>query len=128
MSIILSRKGKRRTPRWIGWAIVAGVFLFLVPFYYFDRMDLARPSLFGAIAIALAAATLWRLRVHKWFWAAIAIVVALHVYVILRLAWDQREIHEYVILAISLIDYGAVVAFIKLIEHICKDTEEPPKA
>jgi hypothetical protein len=128
MSMIFSRKGKRRAPRWIGWAIAAGAFLFLIPFYYFDRMDLARPSLFGAIAIALAAATLWRLRVHRWFWIAIAMVIALHVYAILRLAWDQSYIPQFVIVTISLIDYGAVVGFIKLIELICRDTEESPRA
>jgi hypothetical protein len=55
-------------------------------------------------------------------------VAALHVYAILRLAWDQRYIPQFVIVTISLIDYGAVVAFIKLIELICRDTEESPRA
>ena len=126
MSIILTRKGSRKAPRWIPYAIVAGAILFLLPFYYFRQMDLAQPSLFGVVAISCAAATFWKWRIHQWFWAAIAIVVALHIYAILRIAWGHRELSEIEVLAYGLADYLGVLAFIKLVEIICRKTEESP--
>jgi hypothetical protein len=97
--------------------------LFLTPFYYFDLMDLARPSLCGAAAIGLAVATRWRVRSARWFLASIAMVMALHAYVILRVQWDEEWISMYILGIFALIDYGLILAFVKLIEVICRPSE-----
>jgi hypothetical protein len=98
--------------------------LFLTPFYYFDRMDLARPSLFAAAAIGLAIATRWKARTYRWFWIAIAMVVALHVYAVLSVEWvEGLWASGYFIGTVALVDYGLILAFVKLIEVICKPTE-----
>jgi hypothetical protein len=105
-------------------AIVAGVFLFVTPFYYFDRMDLARPSLAGAAAIGCAIASYWKARTRRWFWITIAGVVALHIYAILRVEWSEEWASVYVIGIITLLDYGVIVGLIKLVEIICRSPEE----
>jgi hypothetical protein len=108
-------------------AIIAGVMLFLTPFYYFDRMDLARPSLASAAAIGCAIATYWKARTRLWFWTAIAAVVSLHVYAVLRIQWTDERVSIYVLGTITLIDYGATLALIKVIEIICRSPEEAEK-
>ncbi|MGA2349945.1 MAG: hypothetical protein ABSF70_05870 [Terracidiphilus sp.] len=105
-------------------AIVAGVFLFLTPFYYFDRMDLARPSLCSAAAIGCAIATFWKHSTRRWFWVTIAGVIALHVYAILRIDWSEEWASVYVIGTIALLDYGVIAGLIKLVEIICRSPEE----
>ena len=114
-----------RLSRWTYYGIVVAVMLFLIPFYYFDRMDLARPSLFGAAAIGLAIATRWKDRSYRWFWIAMAMVIALHVYAVLRIEWAEGLwASGYFIGTVALIDYGLILALIKLVEVICRNTEE----
>jgi len=108
-------------------AIVAGVMLFLTPFYYFDRMDLARPSLASAAAIGCAIATYWKAKTRLWFWIAIAVVASLHVYAVLRVQWTDERVSIYVLGILALIDYGVTVALIKVIEIICRSPEEAEK-
>jgi hypothetical protein len=117
-------KKRKGLSEWATIAIIPGVVLFLLPFYYFDRMDLARPGLFSATAIGLAIATRWKLRTRRWFWVVIAMVAALHVFVMLRVQWDEDRISPYIIGILALIDYGLVLAFIWLLEIICRTPEE----
>jgi hypothetical protein len=109
---------------WITAAIVLGVMLILVPFYYFDRMDLAGPSLGSAAAIGLAIATCWKDRTRRWFWIAIAGAIALHVYAILHFRWSEKWASIFVIGFIALLDYGVILLVIKFIEIICRSADE----
>ena len=124
MSLIVTKKGKRKAPAWVTWVIVGATMLFLLPFYYFGRMDLARPCLFAAIAIGLAVATRWKLRTYRWFWISIAIIAVIHAYAIFRMHWDEAYMPSYFVVTIGLIDYGVVVAFFWLMERICKEPDE----
>jgi hypothetical protein len=117
------QKRKRLSGR-LTVAILLGVVLFLIPFYFFGRMDLARPSLFGATAIGCAIATRWKLRNRRWFWIAIAVVTAVHVYIIGRFHWDEEEMSQLVIGAYTLIDYALILVVIWVAEIICRTPEE----
>lgn len=105
-------------------AIIFAVVLFLLPFYYFGRMDMARPSLFAATAIACAIATRWKLRNRRWFWLAIGTVTAAHVYLIARFRWDEEEMSQLVVATYTLVDYGLILVLIWLAEIICRTPEE----
>lgn len=105
--------------------IVLAVFLVLSIFYYFGRMDIARPAIFSGGMICFAVAIQWRLRKFWWFWVAIATVIGVHIYLILRIQWDQESLPWIVILPIALADFGLVIGFFKLIEIVCKDREQP---
>jgi hypothetical protein len=128
MSMIVSGRGKKKTPAWLRWAIMGATMVFLLPFYYFDRMDLARPFLFATAAIGLAVATRWKLRVYRWFWVSIGLIAVMHAYAILRMDWDERYMPSFVVVTIGLVDYGVVLALIWFMERICKDADELPKA
>ena len=105
-------------------AIIAGVMLFLIPFYYFDRMDLARPSLGSAAVIGCAIFTYWKVRSRRWFWIAIAGVTALHVYAVLHVEWSDERASIYILGFLGLIDYGSTCGLIKIIEIICRSPED----
>ena len=115
---------KRRLSARLTVLVILGVIVFLLPFSYFGRMDLARPSLFGATAIGCAIATRWKLRNRRWFWIAIGIVSAIHVYVIYRFQWDEGAMSELVIATYTLIDYGLILVLIWVAEIICRTPEE----
>jgi hypothetical protein len=52
-------------------------------------------------------------------------VIALHVYAVLRIEWaDGLWASGYFIGTVALIDYGLILAFIKLIEVICRPPED----
>src|SRR6202011_1841932 len=88
---------RKKLSSWITVAIILGVIIFLAPFYYFGRMDLARPSLFAATAIGCAIATRWKLRTRRWFWMGIAIVTAIHVYLIVHFQLDIEWLSQFVV-------------------------------
>jgi hypothetical protein len=116
----------RRKP--LGWrlrlGITVGVMFVLSIFYYFGRMDLARPVIFSGGMIWFAVAIRWRLRKFWWFWAAIATVVGVHIYLILRIQWDEEYLPWIVILPFALADFGLVIGFFKLIEIVSLDREQ----
>jgi hypothetical protein len=115
---------KKSRSNLLTYAIVFGVFLFLTPFYYFDRMDLSLPSLAAATAIGLAILTRWKVRTRRWFWIAIAIVAAVHIVLIFRFTWDGERISSYVLGFYTLVDYGLILLLIKGIEIIYRSPEE----
>jgi hypothetical protein len=104
--------------------IIVGVFAVLAIFYYFGRMDIARPAIFSGGMIWYAVATRWRLRKFWWFWVAVATVIGIHIYLILRIQWDQESLPWIVILPFALADFGFVMGFFKLVEVLCKDYEQ----
>jgi hypothetical protein len=124
MGLRFSNNRTRRAPRWVTWAIVAGTLLFLTPFYYFNRMDLAQPGLACAIAIGCAILTDWKLRTRRWFWPTIAVVAAIHAVAIFRGVWTYQWISVYFIGMVTLLDYGAILALMKLVEVTCRSPEE----
>ena len=120
----MARLKRKPYPRWVVWAMVAGVWVFLIPFYYFDRMDLALPSLITVVAIGCAIATFWKSRKQRWFWIAIALAIVFHGFLIVRFPFDNLGASKLVFGFYGLIDYGLVVAFFKLIEIVFGNPEE----
>jgi hypothetical protein len=114
----MARLKRKPYPSWVVWAIVAGVWIFLIPFYYFDLMDLALPSLLAVAVIGCAITTFWKSRKQRWFWIAIAFVTVLHGFLIVRFPFDNLGVSKLVFGFYGLIDYGLVVAFFKLIEIV----------
>jgi hypothetical protein len=109
--------------------IIAGVFLFLIPFSLLGRMDLALPSVISAAMICYAVSLRWRLRRFWWFWVAVAMVVGLHVYLILRVPWGKERIASLLyVLPFALVDFGLILGFFKLIEIVYLERDERPTA
>lgn len=121
MSIILSKKGKRRASRWTTWAIVAGVWVFLLPFYFSGNWDLALPSLLGTVAIGCAVATFWKRKKEMWLWIATAAAAAIHVYIIIHFEFDFLAASKFVFGLFALIDYGLIALLFKLVAMFFAD-------
>jgi hypothetical protein len=115
---------RKRLPTWVWWTIVVGVWVFLIPFYYFDRVDLALPSLLTAVAIGCAITTFWKSRKQRWFWIAVSFAIVAHVFLIVRFSFVDLGVSKLVFGFYGLIDYGLVAAFFKLIEIIFRNPEE----
>jgi hypothetical protein len=121
MSMILSKKGKRQAPRWATWAIVAGVWVFLLPFYISGNWDLALPSLLGSVAIGCAVATFWKHKKEMWLWIAAAATAAIHVCLIIHFEFDFLADSKFVFGIYALIDYGLIALLFKLVAAFFAD-------
>jgi len=115
---------RKRNSSWLTWIIVVAVWVFLLPFYYLDRMDLALPSLLAAVAIGLAIATFWKRKKQLWFWSAVALAVLVHIYLIAHLSLDNLGASKIVFGVFALVDYGLMVGFIKLVDVFFNSSEE----
>jgi len=67
-------------------AILAPVF-FLITYFADADMGLAACVVLGMIMLAIKLR--WNLRKHIWFWAIIAVILALHVPLVLMVRWPQ---------------------------------------
>jgi hypothetical protein len=70
-------------------AMVAPVF-FLVTFLYNADAGLAACIVLGVILFAIKIR--WYLRRHLWFWAVIAVILALHVPLVFMVRWPQGNV------------------------------------
>lgn len=119
------RFGKRKALHWrIELAIAFAAVIFLIPFLLLGRFDLALPSLLSVGMIAFAVYSNWKLRRFWWFWASIALICVLHLYLIPRSPWVAENLSSIVVVTIGLADLGLIVGLIKLVELICRDREE----
>ena len=61
----------------------------LLLFAYFGKEDMGLAVAIVLAAIMVAIKIRWNLRKHIWFWAIIAVILALHVPLILKVRWPQ---------------------------------------
>src|ERR1035441_5277830 len=83
-----------KKPRMPGWAGVCGIiasFLCAQLFEHFGKLDFVLPTLNSILVLGFMIAfkrKLWR---HAWFWGTMAVIAALHVPLILFVAYDQKR-------------------------------------
>lgn len=104
--------------------MMLGAVIVLAAFSFIGRSDLAFPGLLCIAMISFAVYSNWKLRSFWWFWTSIGLVAVLHVYLLLRFPWDQENISSVVAVPVGLADFGLVIGFIKLVELICRDTQD----
>jgi hypothetical protein len=114
---------RKRSSSRLTWIIIVAVWIFLLPFYYLDRMDLALPSLLAAVAIGCAIATFWKHKSQMWFWSAVVLTVLVHIYLIARFSFDNLGGSKIVFGVFALVDYGLIVGFIKLVDVFFNSSE-----
>jgi hypothetical protein len=81
-----------------------GTALVALPFVYFRRFDLARPTVMSAVMVTLVIVMRWRLRRHAWFWGTMIVLTALHLPLILFVPWTAHWIPAVVILPFGIAD------------------------
>jgi hypothetical protein len=92
-----------------GLCVFFGTVLGALPFIYFGRFDLARPSLISIGMVTLSIAMRWKLRHHVWFWITMISLAVLHLPLILFLPWTTRWIPAVVIAPIGVADLYAML-------------------
>jgi hypothetical protein len=85
-------------------------------FRFFGRDDLALPAFIYSAMILLAIGIRWKLKTRPWFWAVIAVVVALHALLLFRFTWPHFQVSRISLLPIGLVDLLTILGIIWLIE------------
>jgi hypothetical protein len=93
-----------RLPWWGVLCVMVGTLILVLPFVYFGRFDLARPTVYSVAMVAIAIAMRWKLRRHVWFWGTITIFAVLHVPLILFVPWTTKWVPALVIIPIGVAD------------------------
>jgi hypothetical protein len=96
-------------------AIFLGALLIGLLFNYLGKAALERPTGLSIVVVAFAVAMKWELRWRIWFWVTTAVFMALHVLLILLIAWPTGWIPAIVMFPIGLADLYAMLAILSIV-------------
>jgi hypothetical protein len=94
-------------------AVTAPVF-FLVTYLYNADAGLAACIVLDVIIFAIKLR--WHLRKHAWFWAIIAVILALHVPLVFMVQWPQNAPTIFYAMPIGIADFLIISGALKLAE------------
>ena len=96
-------------------AVVAPVF-FLVTFLYNADAGLAAYIVVGVMVFAIKIR--WYLRKHIWFWAIIAVILALHVPLVFMVQWPKNAPTIFYAMPIGIADFLIISGALKFPENL----------
>ena len=96
-------------------AIVAPVF-FLVTYLYNADAGLAACIVLCVVIFAIKIR--WYLRKHIWFWAIIAVILALHVPLVFMVQWPKNAPTIFYAMPIGIADFLIISGALKLAENL----------
>lgn len=91
------------------------------PFFLFALLGDPGRGRAAAISVGVVATVVracWDLRKHTWFWATVAVLIAIHVFLILLIPWTGKSYPGYTLLPIGVLDYGIMYGSFKLVEKM----------
>ena len=100
-------------------AVVAPVF-FLVTFLYNADAGLAAYIVVGVMVFAIKIR--WYLRKHIWFWAIIAVILALHVPLVFMVQWPKNAPTIFYAMPIGIADFLIISGALKLAENFMSNS------
>jgi hypothetical protein len=83
-----------------------------------------RAAAICAFVILLCARIFWSLRRHVLFWVALMIVALLHIPLILRIEWGNRNYPGVALLPLAFLDFCIVYGALKLVEKVTKRSSQ----
>jgi hypothetical protein len=89
---------------------------FLITFLYNADAGLAACIVFGMIALAVKIR--WHLRKHIWFWAIIAVILALHVPLVFMVQWPKNAPTIFYAMPIGIADFLIISGALKFAENL----------
>jgi hypothetical protein len=96
-------------------ALVSPVF-FLITFLYNADAGLAACIVLGIILFAIKIR--WNLRKHIWFWAIIAVILALHVPLVFMVQWPHNLPTLFYTMPIGIADFLIISGALKFAENL----------
>jgi hypothetical protein len=120
---------EQKPTSWIGVIIAVCILPMPILLSHFGRPDMATPSFIYLGILVLAVGFGWDLRTRVWFWITIAVVLALHVVLLLKVPWPHFTENRITLLPFGvadlLVDIG-IIQFVK--KFIVRDTAEDEQA
>jgi hypothetical protein len=96
-------------------AVTAPVF-FLVTYLYNADAGLAACIVLGVMIFAIKLR--WHLRKHIWFWAIIAVILALHVPLVFMVQWPKNAPTIFYAMPIGIADFLIISGALRLAESL----------
>jgi hypothetical protein len=119
---VITAEDRKMRLSWRGiLCVMFGTLLLALPFVYFRRFDLARPSIMSALMVAIAIALRWKLRRYVWFWATMTLLAALHLPLILFVPWTTRWIPAVVIAPVGIADLYAMLWVLSVVGRFMEE-------
>lgn len=104
-------------------ALVAPVF-FLVTFLYNADAGLAACIVLGVMLFAIKIR--WHLRKHIWFWAIIALILALHIPLVFMVRWPQGHAPTlFYTMPLGIADFVIISGALRLAESLFSKDSSP---
>ena len=105
--------------QYTGLKIGAVLMPMLLLFIYFGKADMGL-TLFIVLGVSIVAIKIrWNLRKHIWFWAIIAVILALHVPLFFMIRWPQGNVPTlFYTLPFGLVDFLIISGALGLAEKL----------
>jgi hypothetical protein len=108
-----------RPTDWSGTIIGAMLLPVLFLFIYLGKAELGFTSCLVLGMTMLAVKLRWRLRKHTWFWAAIVLVLALHVPLLFIVRWPDSKVPTIAYsLPLGIVDFLLIMGAVGLAEKL----------
>jgi succinate dehydrogenase hydrophobic anchor subunit len=111
--------------KWLLIVLVCSIPLFFV-FAVLGNPGRGRTAGISAAVGMIVIRACWNLRKHTWFWATAAVLLALHVFLVVRIPWDDKSYPGYTLLPFAALDYGIMYGSFKFAEKLMKKTDTSP--
>lgn len=120
--VITAEDKKMRLPWWgmlwvFGGSLLIGLLLLSI-----GRFDLARPTLFSAVALGAVIAMRWKLRRQVWFWVILTVFAALHVLLILSVHWTTKWVPAIALAPVGMADLYVMLWTLTVVERFVGTT------
>jgi hypothetical protein len=98
----------------------------LLLFAYFGKEDVGLAAVIVLGVMAVAIKIRWNLRKHIWFWAIIAVILALHVPLVFMVRWPQGNAPTlFYTLPLGLVDFLIISGALRLAEKFFLKESSP---
>jgi hypothetical protein len=109
----------------VGYLLVLVTLPVMIFFTHIRKTDLGVSIALCIYMNVLAVGICWDLRRRWWFWAVVALVLALHVPVILIIKWPEWWVSRFALLPIGLADMLITVGVVRFIEKFIVKSPPP---
>ncbi len=107
---------KQQPTDWRGTIIVLCMLPVFALFTHFGGENLALPATTYLAMIALAIALHWKLRTSVWFWIVVALLLAVHVVLLVKVPWPHFTANRITLLPFGVADLLIILGIIKFVE------------
>ena len=114
----MAEETEQKLSKYTGLIIAALLVPLYLLFLYLDKPDVGLTAFYCLGTILFAIKIRWELRKHAWFWAVMAVVLALHVPLIVYWRWPDRWIPGIALMPFALADIAIILGIVRVAERL----------